>query len=242
MLKVLLNGSGGRMGQAIQLAAPECGALIACAKDVGDDPATGFDNCDVVVDFSVHSATPELVEQAASHRLPVVIGTTGHNAEERRRILDHAGSTPIVWAGNYSVGVNLLFYFTRRAAELLDASFEPEIIEMHHHSKIDAPSGTAERLVEQVLAGRSWSNEAVVHGRSGLTGKRPGEQVGVHAIRGGSIVGDHSVLFAGESERFELRHHAEDRRIFAIGALKAAHWVAKASPGLYNMEDVLGLK
>lgn len=171
----------------------------------------------------------------------MVIGTTGHTEAEREAILKHVANLPIVWAGNYSVGVNLLFYLTRVAAELLGETFEPEIIEMHHRHKKDAPSGTAERLIEQVLAARGWSTDAVRHGRNGLVGERPAQELGVHALRGGSVVGDHTVVFAAEGERFELTHKASDRAIFARGALRAASWVLQQSPGLYRMEDVLNL-
>lgn len=241
-LAVLLHGSLGRMGQAITQAAPELDAQIIGAVDKGQDPAPLLPKAQVVVDFSLHSATAGIVALAAAHKLPVVIGTTGHTAEEREQILAHIKTIPIVWAGNYSVGVNLLFHLVGQAARILDDSYAAEIIEMHHRHKVDAPSGTAERLLEVVLAARKLTQDNVRHGRQGLLGARPQNEVGMHALRGGDVVGDHTVLFAGEGERLELTHKASDRRIFAAGALRAAHWATGQKPGLYNMEDVLGLR
>lgn len=229
------------MGQAIIAAAPEAEVEITAALDQGDSADSGAADFDVAVDFSLHAATAPLVASAAAKGKPVVIGTTGHTAEEREDILGYTSKIPIVWAGNYSVGVNLLFFLTRLVAERLDETFEPELVEMHHHSKQDAPSGTAERLIEMILEGRGWERDAVRHGREGLTGARPERELGVHALRGGSVVGEHSVLFAGPGERLELRHSAEDRKIFALGALRAARWCQGKRPGLYRMEDVLGL-
>lgn len=242
MLKIWLNGALGRMGQAIQAAAEGQECVISAKADADLQCKVAMSEVDVVIDFSLHHATAGVVAEAATHGKPVVIGTTGHTPQERETILAHTQAIPIVWAGNYSIGVNLLFFLTRKAAELLDESYEPEIVEMHHHHKQDAPSGTAERLIEQVLAGRHWPREAVRHGREGLVGERPARELGVHALRGGSVVGDHQVIFAGQGERFELAHQASDRRIFAQGALRAARWVLGQPAGLYNMEDVLGLK
>ena len=149
---------------------------------------------------------------------------------------------PCVWAGNFSVGVNLLFALTRRAAAVLGSDFDTEVIEMHHRFKKDAPSGTAARLLEIILEERKLSADSLRHGRSGLTGERRPTEVGVHALRGGDVVGDHTVLFAALGERLELTHKAGDRAIFARGAIRAAQWVAKQKPGVYDMQDVLGLK
>lgn len=241
-LSILLNGSLGRMGQAITQTAPELDAQICGAVDKGENPQQYIDKADVVIDFSLHHATPAIVALAAAKGLPVVIGTTGHTAEEREAILAHTNAIPIVWAGNYSIGVNVLFHLVSKAAEILDPSYAVEIIEMHHRHKVDAPSGTAARLLEVVLNARDLNDSHVRHGRQGLTGARPQDEVGMHALRGGDVVGDHTVLFAGEGERLELTHKASDRRIFAAGAIRAAHWATKQKPGLYNMEDVLGLR
>jgi len=241
-INVLLNGAKGRMGQAITAAAVTADAVITSACDQGDDPAAHIAECDVVIDFSFHEATPPLARLAAEYGKPMVIGATGHTAEERTAILESAKTIPMVWAGNFSIGVNVLFHLVGKAARLLSPEYEAEIIEMHHHSKLDAPSGTAERLIEQVLEARGWERDAVRHGREGQAGARPNEEIGVHAVRGGSIVGDHQVLFAGPHERVTLAHHAEDRGIFARGALHAAKWVIGKPAGRYNMEDVLGLR
>lgn len=230
------------MGQAIIAAAPIVDAEIVSAVDQGDDPQASIANCEAIIEFSVHTATLPIVEMAVAHNKPVVIGTTGHTDEEKKAITALTEKIPVVWAGNYSVGVNLLFYLTKKAAQILGSDYHPEIIEMHHRHKVDAPSGTAERLLEVVREARSLSPEQVQHGRQGITGARPDDQIGMHALRGGDVVGDHTVMFAGDGERFELTHKASDRKIFAQGAIRAAHWVVNQKPGLYLMEDVLGLK
>lgn len=242
MTKILLNGAKGRMGMAIASCAKDCGAEIAAACDMGDDPSKFIDSCDVVIDFSFRDATASLAKLCAEHSKPLVIGTTGHTPRQREEILACTKSIPIVWAGNYSLGVNLLNYLTGIAASILDKSFDVEIVEMHHRHKKDAPSGTAEKLIDIVLNKRGLNRDALQFGRVGQTGERPDNQVGVHSLRGGSVVGDHSVIFAADGERVELTHKAEDRKIFARGAIKAAEWVIGKTPALYGMEDVLGLK
>lgn len=241
-LKILLNGARGRMGQAISDCASTHDAVIAAACDAGDDPAAVITGCQAVIDFSLHEVTAGIARLAAAHQLPLVIGTTGHTAEERSSILAEVeGRIPVVWAGNYSVGVNTLNYLTRKAATILGQRYEPELMEMHHHHKKDAPSGTAERLLEILKSAYGFTEENVTHGRTGLIGARPEKEIGVHAIRGGDIVGEHTVYFIGEGERLELTHKANDRKIFAQGAVRAAHWAVGQMPGVYNMEDVLGL-
>jgi 4-hydroxy-tetrahydrodipicolinate reductase len=241
-LKILLNGAKGRMGQAIAAVAPEQAAVITAAVDAGDNPADHLAACDAIVDFSSPHATGPLLELAVAHRKPIVIGTTGHAPAEKQRLLALAARVPCVWAGNFSVGVNLLFALTRRAAAVLGADYDAEVIEMHHRFKKDAPSGTAARLLEILLEERKLTAEALRHGRSGITGERKPGEIGVHALRGGDVVGDHTVLFAALGERLELTHKASDRGIFARGAVRAAHWVVTRPPGVYDMQDVLGLK
>ncbi len=241
-LKILLNGSKGRMGQTIAGLAGEMNASISAAIDTGDDASKHIAGCDVIIDFSTHQATGALLELAAKYGKPIVIGTTGHGADEKRKLLALAAQVPCVWAGNFSVGVNLLFALTRRAAAVLGADYDTEVVEMHHRFKKDAPSGTAARLLEIILEERKLSADALRHGRSGITGERKAAEVGVHALRGGDVVGDHTVLFAALGERLELTHKAGDRGIFARGAIRAAHWVAKQQPRVYDMQDVLGLK
>lgn len=241
-LNILLNGAKGRMGEAIAACAEAHDAKIVGACDAGDDPSHFIKQCDAVIDFSFHEVTPGIARLASEHGRPLVIGTTGHTAEERAAILRAIeGKIPVVWAGNYSVGVNTLNYLTRKAAEILGPAYEPEVLEMHHHHKKDAPSGTAERLIDILKTAYHLNDDAVVHGRQGLVGARPSAEIGVHAIRGGDIVGEHTVYFIGDAERIELTHRASDRKIFAQGAVRAAHWASRQVPGLYNMEDVLGL-
>jgi len=241
-LKILLNGAKGRMGLTIASVAGDMDAVISAATDAGDNPADHLAGCDVIIDFSTHHATGRLLELAIAQRKPIVIGTTGHSADEKKRLLALAAQVPCVWAGNFSVGVNLLFALTRRATAVLGADYDTEVIEMHHRFKKDAPSGTAARLLEIILEERKLSAEALRHGRSGITGERQPTEVGVHALRGGDVVGDHTVLFAALGERIELTHKASDRGIFARGAVRAAHWVAQQPKGVYDMQDVLGLK
>ena len=240
--RILINGAKGRMGQAIAAAAPELGLAVGAAVDVGDDLGRALDSADVIVDFSSHHATRAVLELAAARRKAVVIGTTGHSAAAKAELLALAAKVPCVWAGNFSVGVNLLFALTRRAAAVLGSDYDAEVVEMHHRFKKDAPSGTAARLLEIILEERKLTAAALRHGRQGITGERTPSEVGIHALRGGDVVGDHTVIFAALGERLELSHKASDRGIFARGALRAAQWVATQPPGVYDMQDVLGLK
>ncbi len=241
-LAILLHGARGRMGQAVAGAAAELGLRVGAAVDVGDDAAAALAACDVIVDFSAPTATAALLQLAVARRKPLVIGTTGHPVDEKARLLALAAKVPCVWADNFSVGVNVLFSLTRRAARILGADYDAEVVEMHHRFKKDAPSGTAARLLEIILEERRLTAAALRHGRKGLTGGRPPGEVGIHAVRGGDVVGDHTVIFAGLGERLELVHKASDRAIFARGALRAAQWVVAQRPGVYDMQDVLGLK
>ena len=242
-LSILLCGAGGRMGRAITEISEDHDCTVTCPIDLGDDPSIGIKDCDVVIDFSLKSATLPLAKLSAEAGKPIIIGTTGHDAEERAKIEDFSQSIPMVRAGNFSTGVNLLFYLTEIAARLLDkdSDFDPEVIEMHHRLKKDAPSGTADRLLEILKKSRKLQDENVAHGRSGMVGERPRQEIGSHALRGGDVVGDHTVMFAGMGERIELTHRATDRKIFAAGALRAAKWAVSQPPGLYSMQDVLGL-
>jgi 4-hydroxy-tetrahydrodipicolinate reductase len=240
-LCILLNGAKGRMGHALAAATQDLGLTVGAALDVGDDLAAGMKRADVVVDFSSHAATKALLELAVALRKPVVIGTTGHSAAAKQELLVLAAKVPCVWAGNFSIGVNLLFALTRRAAQLLGPDYDAEVVEMHHRFKQDAPSGTAARLLEIILEERQLAATALRHGRQGITGARTAGEVGVHSLRGGDVVGDHTVIFAALGERLELTHKAADRAIFARGALRAAQWVVTQPPGVYDMQDVLGL-
>ncbi len=241
-LRIQIVGSRGRMGQAIAVAAKEAGVEVVSAVDAGDDPRPGMEASDVVIDFSAHHATEQVVTLAVECRKPLVIGTTGHSVEQKAKLQKVASAVPCVWAGNYSVGVNLLFALTRRAASVLGSDYDAEVVEMHHRFKKDAPSGTAARLLEIILEERKLDADALRHGRSGITGERTPTEVGIHALRGGDVVGDHTVMFAALGERLELTHKASDRGIFARGALRAARWVVGQKSGVYDMQDVLGLK
>ncbi len=240
-MKIYLHGAAGRMGQAVKVAAAQQGFHIINSDRNSDNIKNAIATADVIIDFSSHEATGPLAAIAAQYKKPMVIGTTGHNETERAAILAQQEHLPMVWAGNFSLGVNLLFYLAEQVAATLPISYHPEIVEMHHRMKKDAPSGTAENLVQAILRGRKWSSDIIKHGRSGITGERPNEEIGVHALRGGEVVGEHTVHFAGPGERLELKHQATDRRIFAEGALVATSWVLNQKPGLYNMQDVLGL-
>jgi 4-hydroxy-tetrahydrodipicolinate reductase len=239
---VLINGAKGRMGQTLLASAKDMNLTVGAAVDAGDDLAAALTRCDVIVDFSSHKATQAVLELAIAQKKAVVIGTTGHPADEKTHLLTLAAKVPCVWAGNFSVGVNLLFALTRRAAGILGSDYDAEVIEMHHRFKKDAPSGTAARLLEIILEERKLNASALRHGREGITGERTSTEVGIHALRGGDVVGDHTVLFAALGERVELTHKASDRGIFARGALRAAQWIVSQKPGVYDMQDVLGLK
>jgi len=241
-VKILLNGAKGRMGRAIADAAAGSGCEIFAACDAGDNPEEFIESCDAVVDFSFRDATAPLARLCAKYKKPLVIGTTGHTPEQRAEILESAKGIPLVWAGNYSLGVNLLNYLVKIAAKILNDSYDVEIVEMHHRLKKDAPSGTAEKLKQIVCQERGVSEESVCYGRKGLVGERKTGEIGVHALRGGSVVGDHTVMFASDGERLELAHKASDRAVFSNGALRAAAWLVGKPAGLYGMDDVLNFK
>ena len=241
-VRILLVGAKGRMGQAIAAAAEAANAVIVAGLDQGDDLAKEINDCDVVVDFSHPSATGGICRICLEARKPLVVGTTGQSEAERAQLDKASKSVPIVFSPNFSVGVNALFWLTRKAAVMLGDEFDLEIVEAHHRLKKDAPSGTAKKLAEILCEVRKLDyGKNTAHGREGLVGERPAGQIGVHSIRGGDVVGDHTVTFAGRGERLELTHKASSRETFAAGALRAAHWVAGRRPGLYSMEDVLGL-
>jgi 4-hydroxy-tetrahydrodipicolinate reductase len=244
MTRVVITGAKGRMGQALIACAARFPDLQVTGKvDLGDDIKTVLDTCDVVIDFSFHNATAAIAQLCAAQGKALVIGTTGHSEQERAEILETVKKAPIVWASNYSTGVNTLFWLTRKAAEILGPDFDLEVIEMHHRMKKDAPSGTAATLGEILAEVRGLQvKEAMRHGRHGIVGERTSTEIGMHSLRGGDVVGDHTVVFANVGERLELTHKASSRDTFANGALRAALWVVKQKPGLYTMQDVLGLK
>lgn len=232
------------MGQTlIECAASEPGLVVTEAIDAGDDFAGAIQNCDAVIDFSHHSVLELVLARCVDQQKTLVIGTTGHTDAQVAGIHHASQQIPIVFAPNYSVGVNTLFWLTRKAAEILGPSFDLEVVEMHHRMKKDAPSGTAKRLAEILAEVRQLSyNEDTRHGRFGIVGERTATEIGMHAVRGGDVVGDHTVIFADVGERVELTHKASSRETFARGALRASLWVHGKPAGLYDMQDVLGLK
>jgi 4-hydroxy-tetrahydrodipicolinate reductase len=224
-VRALLVGAAGRMGKiVVDLARNDPKIDIVAQCDLGDPIEPAMNNCDVAIDFSHPDAITEICRSALQHGKCLVIGTTGHSPEQRRKIEEAAHSLPIVFASNFSVGVNVLFWLTRKAAELLGRDFNPQIIETHHKMKKDAPSGTAKTLAEILKALREMRNE-----------------IPIESIREGDVVGEHVVIYSGPGERLELRHRAASREIFARGALRAAQWIIGKPPGLYSMQDVLGL-
>lgn len=266
MAKVIINGAAGRMGQALARCSQRLDGitLVGAVERPGSD-AIGIDagtlagigelgvpiagdlreveaDDAVLIDFTFHSVVADNAELAASLGRSLVIGTTGLDAASTARVEACAGQVPIVWAPNMSVGVNLLFAMTQRAASILGTDYDIEIIETHHRHKQDAPSGTALRLAEKAAAGREVNLDDVAnYGRKGITGERPAGEIGIHSVRSGDVVGDHVVSFATEGERVELGHKASSRDAFANGALHAARWLEGRDAGLYDMQDVLGL-
>jgi len=224
-VRVLLIGAAGRMGKTItDLASSDPKIDIIGQCDVGDPIEPPMKNCDAAIDFSHADAITEICRAALRHRTPLVIGTTGHSKEQHRIIEDTAQSVPIVFASNFSVGVNVLFWLARKAAEQLGSDFTAEIVETHHKMKKDAPSGTAKTLAHVLKTARKIQDE-----------------IPIQSIREGEVVGEHTVIFTGPGERLELTHRAASREIFARGALRAGKWIVGKPPGLYSMQDVLGL-
>lgn len=241
MLKILVTGISGRMGCAVRQAVeanPD--TELAATHDAGQDITAALEKADAAIDFSFHGFTPELLAAAVAQGKPLVIGTTGHTDDERAAIAEAAKRIPIVFASNFSVGVNTLFWLTKKATRILK-DYDIEIVEMHHRHKLDAPSGTARTLAEVVCKETGLDYAAdVAHGRQGLVGERPQRQIGMHSLRGGDVVGDHTVMYATDGERVELTHKASSRMTFASGAVRAAVWLADKPAALYSMQDVLG--
>jgi 4-hydroxy-tetrahydrodipicolinate reductase len=265
-MRLAVLGAGGRMGRMlVQSIAASSGAKLSAAiersgsgligQDAGvlaglgplgvalaDDLAGLAGQIDCLVDFTSPDATVEAARACAAMGVAHVIGTTGLDEGHLSAIAEAATRTPIVRSGNMSLGVNLLATLVRQVADALGEDWDIEIAEMHHRHKVDAPSGTAVLLGEAAAQGRAVSlKEKRVSGRDGITGARKAGDIGFAALRGGSVVGDHTVIFAAAGERIELRHIAEDRSLFANGAVKAALWARGRAPGLYSMLDVLGL-
>jgi 4-hydroxy-tetrahydrodipicolinate reductase len=267
-IPIIVCGAAGRMGNAIlrcaiedpefeivggveQAKSPAIGGTVGAVigKPGLTAPVTasprdlpGAENC-ITIHFTSPEATIAQLAWSIESGAPAVIGTTGFDAEQRVMIEQAASRVPIVFAPNMSVGVNTLFKIVGEVARILGEGFDVEIAEMHHRFKKDAPSGTARRLAEIIAqAGKSSYEDLVVHGRSGMPGERPAREIGIHALRGGDVVGEHTVTFAALGERVELTHRAHSRDTFARGALRAAKWIQDRKPGLYSMQDVLGIR
>src|SRR3954470_13931676 len=265
-MRLIVAGAGGRMGRTlVRVISETSGAVLTGALEAPGSELLGKDagvlaglpengiklsadlwslsaNADGILDFTVPGATIANVAIAAERRLVHIIGTTGLSASDDAVIKSVTTRATVVQSGNMSLGVNLLAALVKRVAQSLDDGFDIEIMEMHHRAKIDAPSGTALMLGEAAAAGRKVAlDQHSARGRDGLTGARRSGDIGFASLRGGSVTGDHSVIFAGPMERIELTHRAEDRTMFAQGAMKAALWARSQKPGLYSMSDVLGL-
>ena len=243
MTRIGILGASGRMGRAIAAVLedwPDATLAGGCAR--GDEAGGLAGGCDVLVDFSAPDALALHLEAALAAGRPIVIGTTGLGAEHHRAIDEAAGRIAVLQAANMSLGVNLLAHLVRETAARLGEAWDVEIAEMHHRHKADAPSGTALLLGAAAAEGRGVRlDEASDRGRDGMTGPRAPGHIGFAALRGGSVAGDHQVIFATDGERLELGHRAESRDIFARGAVKAAVWLQDKPPGRYDMADVLGL-
>ena len=222
-VRVMLIGASGRMGKTIrELAQNDSDVRVVALCDLGDSIESGMKSCDVAIDFSQADSVNEICSAALQHGKSVVIGTTGHSQQQRKTIEETAHSLSIVLSSNFSVGVNVLFWLTQKSAELLGPRFNAEIVETHHKMKKDAPSGTAKTLAEILKAMRN-------------------SEIPIQSIREGDVVGEHTVLFEGSGERLKITHQAVNRGIFALGALRAVKWIVDKPPGLYSMQDVLGL-
>lgn len=267
MSKIVVAGAAGRMGRMIISAArghdncsitgaferpdsPAVGqdaGILAGIGEIGvsvtDDAASALEGADVMIDFTIPEAAAEHAVMCAEAGIGMVIGTTGLDPDQKEVITESSLRVPVVFSPNMSVGVNLTFKVIEEVARILGWDYDVEIVEAHHRMKKDAPSGTAVRMLEILSEIRDLEKDkTAVYGRRGMVGPRPSEEIGVHAVRGGDIVGDHTVIFAGPGERIEIVHRAQSRETFARGAVRAALWVSGKEPGMYDMADVLGLK
>lgn len=239
-MKIAIVGAAGRMGRKLIELSKDAGLEVAAQIDVAEGYARSWTaGVEGVIDFSYHTSVPAFVTQAATEGIPYVIGTTGLTPDEQKTVDAAAQKIPIVQSGNYSLGINLLLELVKKAASILESGYDIEVTEMHHRHKKDAPSGTALMLARSAAEGRGRDND-FIYGRQGDIGERPIGEIAIHALRGGLVVGDHTVMFAGELERVELTHRAQDRAAFAAGALKALVWAKGRAAGIYTMRDVLG--
>lgn len=243
-MKVAILGAAGRMGHMLCDLVDRSEILELVAKcDVREDyPRSWPAGTEAVIDFTFHEAVPANIAKAAEDGVVYVLGTTGLTEDEQKSVVAASRKIPVVQSGNFSLGVNLLLGLVKKASEILGLEYDCEVVEMHHRHKRDAPSGTALMLARAAADGRGQNfDDVAVFGREGMVGERPEGEIAVHALRGGSVIGDHTVMFAGDVERIELIHRAQSREAFAAGALRAALWAQGKRPGIYNMRDVLGL-
>lgn len=247
-MKIWISGAMGHMGRAVAEQAVASGVEVVGGVDVRGGEAAfpiyaSFDACpplgDAIIDFSRPEGLESLLRYARANRLPAVLATTGYTPEQLRAVDEAAREIPVFRSANMSIGVALLRQLSRRAAQVLGEDFDVEIVEAHHNRKVDAPSGTALMLYDAVKDAYDQPREAV-YGRSGRDCKRWHAEIGIHALRGGTVTGEHEVCFLGPSERITLRHSAEDRSVFAVGALRAAAFLMGKAPGIYAMEDLIG--
>lgn len=242
MAQFAVIGHKGRMGQALSQAIEEAGHNLCVGVDEGGDPKPLVGSCDVIVDFSAPDALEGNLAAARSAGIPILIGTTGLEPAHFAMLQDAAKSVPVLQTGNTSLGVTLLAHLVREAAARLGSDWDIEVLEMHHRAKVDSPSGTAKLLGEAAAQARNIDlSDNMESGRHGYTGPRGEGHIGFATLRGGTVAGEHSVIFAGEQERLTLSHSAEDRMIFARGAVRGAAWLIGRNPARYSMEDVLGL-
>ncbi len=244
-LKLALIGHMGRMGTAIKTYAKTQNIDIIHSIGRGDNPEEGLEKCDVIIDFSLPEASLLTAQAAVKTKKPYVLGTTGHSPELKKNLETLLQSIPVVWSDNFSIGMQMLYFLSKQMASKLGDEYHIELLELHHHHKKDAPSGTAKKLLEIVCQERSLDpTTQIAYGRHGQIGSRSNDEVGVHSLRGGEVIGEHTVFFCGPADRLELTHRAADRRIFAIGALKAAQWLLDTprAAGIYTMQDVLNFK
>lgn len=247
-MKILLSGACGRMGKNLTDLAAERGTEIVCGVDISPSPmpypvyrdfGSVAEEADVAVDFSSRDCLAPLLAYCIPRRLPAVLCATGYTREDEETIGKASEKIPVFKTGNLSIGVNLLQILAKKAAQILGEDFDAEIVERHHNQKKDAPSGTALMLAESVKEGFG-ADKNYIFGRKGLVGARGKSEIGIHAVRGGNIVGEHEVMFAGEDEIVTISHSARSRKVFASGALRAAEWLIGRSAGLYGMNDLLG--
>lgn len=244
-----MNGCNGKMGQVItRLAAEDDECEIVAGFDVNDsventypvftNPGEFTGEADVVIDFSHPSALTSILSYCKKRSLPVILATTGFTNEQKREFTDASKEIPVFFSANMSLGINLLIELAKKAAKLLEGSFDIEIVERHHNQKIDAPSGTALAIADAIDKTLSYPAE-YVYDRHAVRRKRKKTEIGLHAVRGGTIVGDHEIIFAGTDEVVELKHSAHSKEVFAVGAIKAAKFITDKPAGMYNMNDII---